>query len=578
MNTFAKVCNFFYFELSKQSRKQLIVIFFTAILIGILLAITPLSLAKIIENIHSVIAHRSADGWQITAYVFLYIICLSLPKVLSSYSLFAQSILRVEVVNDVSISFFNRLSNMPAKHFSSRNMGYLAQQLNQVNNEFYSLIRGISTDMISPVIQITLGASVLLAYEHYLVVSALLVYGVIFFAFLNKYSQQLSDEKINLMAAGRESYSTLVDSIQNISAARQYSSTEILNARYSSVLAKDMAAQRAYWKTARHQMMLNNLLFIIMFGSCFALTVFQSASGEVSVAQVVLVGAYIMSLSSPLEGLGRVLSETRQSVSTLAQFLDEGEFQVIGIQKQDITSPALTIKNLVFRYDDKKNTSDINIQELTIPPGLVTAITGPSGAGKSTLLRLLTGEIRDYEGELFLGKIPLSDVDGTQLNGYIGSVKQDPHIFQDTLRFNLRIANPKATDEALVNALNKAGMSEFYAGLAEGLDTVFGDRGTTLSGGQRQRISLARLFLSCPEVVILDESTASLDFENESRILTNIVDTFRGATIILVSHRKSVLQFADHIVIIEQGKVTASGTRLDVQDSCDYYRRLVDSQ
>lgn len=578
MEKYTKVCNFFYSQLSKQSRKQLIVIFFTAIFIGILLAITPFSLSKIIENIQGVIAQKSINGWHITGYVFLYIICLSLPKILSSYSLFAQSILRVEVVNDVSISFFNRLSNMPAKHFSSRNMGYLAQQLNQINNEFYSLIRSVSTDMISPIIQIALGASVLLAYEHYLVVSALLVYGIIFFAVLRKYSQRLSDEKVNLMDAGRESYSTLVDSIQNISAARQYSSSELLNTRYSRVLAKDMMAQKAYWKTTLHQLMLNNGLFIIMFGSCFAFTVFQSSNGQIPIAQVVLVGAYIMSLAAPLEALGHVLSETRQSVSTLAQFLDEGEFQVAGIKTRAITSPALTMKNLVFRYSNNQNTPDISVQELTIPPGQITAITGPSGAGKSTLLKLLTGEIRDYQGELILGEVPLSEVDGTQLNSYIGSVKQDTHIFQDTLRFNLQIADPNATDEVLMTALNKAGLSEFYAGLTDGLDTVFGDRGTTLSGGQRQRISLARLFLSSPDILILDESTASLDFENESRILTNIVDTFRGATIILVSHRKSVLQFADHIVIIEQGKLTASGTRIDLQHSCDYYRRLVASQ
>ncbi len=578
MKEFTRVVEFFYFQLSIRSRRKLIGIFFVVAIIGLLLAISPFALSKIVESIQGLVSIKSIEIWDVTTYVLLYIICLSVPKILTSYSLYTQSELRIEVVNDVSISFFERLSKMPAKHFASRNMGYLAQQLNQINNEFYTLVRGVFTDMISPVIQIIIGTVILLIYKNYLIVLAFFLYGAIFFYITHKNSIKLSQQKIYLMEAGRRSYSTLVDSIQNISAARQYSSIDLLNTRYSKILAEDMRVQKKYWKIVLKQMMVNNLLFIIMFGGCFTITVFQAVYGDLPISQVVLIGAYIMSLSAPLEGLGTVSSEIKQSISTLAHYIDEGDFKKISAKVLNIDTPVLSIKNLSFQYDEQKNSPDINIQDLQFPTGKIIAITGPSGAGKTTLLKLLTGDLLNYSGGIYLNNIPLSEIDGSQLNSYIGSVSQEPYIFQDTLRFNLLIANPKATDNELIRALEKAGMGEFFSLQPNGLDSLLGDRGTTLSGGQRQRISLARLFLSTPKILILDESTAALDFENEAKVLNNIIEGFRGATIVLVSHRGSVLKFADHVVVIENGQLSASGLQQDVQKTCDYYRRLVESQ
>ena len=197
---------------------------------------------------------------------------------------------------------------------------------------------------------------------------------------------------------------------------------------------------------------------------------------------------------------------------------------------------------------------------LDVPAGKMTAIAGPSGAGKSTLADVLLGLLAPGEGEVCVDGVPLAGPNLHRWRRSVACVPQDPYLFHDTIRANLRWAEPRATEAEMWQALRLAAADGFVAALPEGLDTVTGDRGGRLSGGERQRIALARALMRRPTLLVLDEVTGQLDAENERRIL-EALESLRGrTTVVAIAHRPALLEAADGIVRLESGRVAATGS------------------
>lgn len=202
--------------------------------------------------------------------------------------------------------------------------------------------------------------------------------------------------------------------------------------------------------------------------------------------------------------------------------------------------------------------------DAAVPGRAVTALIGPSGAGKSTLADLLLGLIEPDEGGVL--------VDGRVLSGplrrawrrRVGYVPQDPFLFHDTVRANLTMVCPRASEAEVWAALEQAAAADFVRALPQGLDTVAGDRGGRLSGGQRQRLALARALLTGPELLILDEATSALDSENEQRVF-EALEAMRGRlAVVVIAHRPSTVRSADHVIVLEAGRVIATGPWAEV--------------
>ena len=197
---------------------------------------------------------------------------------------------------------------------------------------------------------------------------------------------------------------------------------------------------------------------------------------------------------------------------------------------------------------------------LDVPAGKMTAIAGPSGAGKSTLADLLLGLLEPGGGAVCVDGVPLAGPDLRRWRHSVAFVPQDPYLFYGTIRANLRWAQPEATEAEMWQALRLAAADGFVAALPEGLDTVTGDRGGRLSGGERQRIALARALMRRPALLVIDEATAQLDAENERWILASL-ESLRGrTTVVAIAHGPALLQAADRIVLLESGRVAATGT------------------
>jgi ATP-binding cassette subfamily B protein len=212
---------------------------------------------------------------------------------------------------------------------------------------------------------------------------------------------------------------------------------------------------------------------------------------------------------------------------------------------------------------------------LRVAPGETVALVGASGSGKSTVSLLLPRFYDVHRGSIAIDGVDVRDVTLHSLRSSLGVVFEESFLFSDTVRSNITYGRPDATDEEVERAARWARADEFIAELPEGLDTVVGERGLTLSGGQRQRIALARALLTDPKVLLLDDATSSIDVQLEEEIHDVLREVMRGRTTILVAHRRSTLNLADRIVVLERGRVVDSGSHDELTARCRLYRELL---
>lgn len=200
----------------------------------------------------------------------------------------------------------------------------------------------------------------------------------------------------------------------------------------------------------------------------------------------------------------------------------------------------------------------------TVEPGRTIALVGPSGAGKTTIAMLVPRVHDVVEGSVRVDGIDVRDMTLDSLHDAVGLVAQDPHLFHDTIRANLRYARPDATDADIAEALRSAQLWELVSSLPDGLDTVVGERGYRMSGGEKQRLAIARLLLKDPAIVILDEATSHLDTESELAIQRALEEALRGRTAIVIAHRLSTVVGADRILVVDGGRIVESGTHAEL--------------
>lgn len=238
--------------------------------------------------------------------------------------------------------------------------------------------------------------------------------------------------------------------------------------------------------------------------------------------------------------------------------------------------PSVSYEHVSFRYQENLAcaVSDISF---VVNPGETIALVGPSGAGKSTCMNLLMRYWDVSEGSIKIGGVDLKDLSLKSLRRMVSVVLQDVYLFRDTIRENIRLGNPKATDEEVEQAAKMALAHEFIQELPKGYDTIAGESGLKLSGGQRQRIAIARALLKDAPILILDEAVSNLDTENEREIQKSIQASSQNRTTLLVAHRLSTIKSADRIVVLKDGKIVQQGSFERLSQDKGFFRELIAS-
>jgi ATP-binding cassette, subfamily B, bacterial len=300
--------------------------------------------------------------------------------------------------------------------------------------------------------------------------------------------------------------------------------------------------------------------------------------GSITLGTFLAFSAYLAQMAGPVRMLTYMVTlgqEARASVIRVFDIIDSRP--AIADKPGAIELPpdatGLSFENVRFGY--VPNVPVLRGLSLHVEPGETVAVVGASGSGKSTIAQLLPRFYDPQAGVVRIGGHDVADVTRDSLRAAIGLVMEESFLFSDTVRANLAYGRPDATEEQIVTAARAAQAHEFIVRLPQGYDTVVGEQGLTLSGGQRQRVALARALVTDPRLLVLDDATSAIDPRLEAEIHAALRAVMRGRTTLIIAHRRSTLNLADRIVVLDAGRVADTGTHTELEERCPLYRRLI---
>lgn len=348
---------------------------------------------------------------------------------------------------------------------------------------------------------------------------------------------------------------------ENLSASREVRAYNLEDRAISSFGERMQRLVHAQFRVLVYHRALSPLIeFISALGVGLAL--FFAARGGVTWETFFAMVAALYFSYDPVKKLGLVNNNFQKANSALDRIEEilDTEIEIADKAEASDTFKAtgqVTFKDVSFAYEEESVLEGINVD---IQPGTRVAIVGPSGAGKTTFINLISRFYEASSGDIAIDNTPLSEIKLSALRDNIALVPQEPILFQDSLKENIRLGRKDASDHEVAEAARVAQIHDFILSCPKGYDTLAGERGALLSGGQKQRIALARAFLRNAPILLLDEATSALDSESEKGVQQALAEVSKGKTVFTIAHRFSTIRDADRVLLFEKGKIIADGT------------------
>jgi len=375
--------------------------------------------------------------------------------------------------------------------------------------------------------------------------------------------------------------SVMQENLSGLRVVRGFSREEFEQEKFWAELMKffniniEMAKLRAFFRPLTSLISGIGVVIIIMYGGTLVI------EEALSLGSMIAFYFYLVRLMGPVRMLGFMTG-----MFVRAQAASERVFEIIDAEidvhdKEDAVAQESVLGHLVFEdvwfsYDGENMVlKDI---DLDVRPGQTVAILGATGSGKSSIINLIPRFYDVTRGGIKLDDVDIRDLTIKSLRGHIGIVRQDPFIFSTTLRENIAYGVEKASNEQVREAAQQAKIHEFIEGLPEKYETKVGERGVTLSGGQKQRVAIARALLKNPKILILDDSTSSVDTQTEYEIQQALDELLENRTTFIITQRLSSIKKADYIIVLEDGEIREEGSHTQLMELDGIYRKLYDTQ
>ena len=378
------------------------------------------------------------------------------------------------------------------------------------------------------------------------------------------------------MEANAQVNSVIVEYVEGIQVVKAFSQGERSYQKFAQAVSSFKAFTMDWYRCTWASMNLCLSILPTTLLGTLPMGVYLYQAGVLDPAQVTLCLMMALGIVAPLMSATAFINSMKSmqfAVKDTRELLDLPQLSQAG-QDMPLDGCSIQLKDVSFSYGGSDGKEVLHHLDLTIPQGKFTALVGPSGGGKSTIARLAARFWDVTGGSITLGGRDIRELPLKQLSREISFVTQDNFLFDCSLKENIRLGRPGASDEEVFAAARAAQCEEFIGRLEHGWDTAAGDAGKQLSGGERQRIAIARAILKDAPIVILDEATAFTDPENEDKIQRSIMALSKGKTLLVIAHRLSTIQNADQIVVLEKGQIVDQGTQRELLSRCSLYQAL----
>ena len=507
--------------------------------------------------------------------MFLIVAALGASTALRFYLV---SWLGERVAGDLRRAVFNHVLNLSPAYFETARTGDILSRLTADIAVLQALV-GTAISQSLRNILLAIGAASMLVITSAklaaitLVVVPVVVLPLILFGRRERKLSRSAQERVADLAATAE------ETINGLATVQAFTHEAADRARFSAEVERSVGA-------ALRRILSRAILILIVILLGFGAITFSLWVGGRDVIAGRMTGGelsafvfYAVLLASSLATISEIWGEMQRAAAAADRLLE------ILATKPEIAAPAspailpppqgrVAFEGVRFHYPSRPDTPALSDITLALEPGETVALVGPSGAGKTTVLQLLLRFRDPQAGRVLVDGTDIRLVEPQALRGRLGLVAQEPMIFSASVAENIRYGRPEADDAAVLAAARAAAAADFIAALPQGMETHLGARGVTLSGGQRQRIAIARAILRDPPILLLDEATSALDAESEQAVQQALAAAARGRTTLVVAHRLATVRRADRILVMEAGRVVATGTHDALVRQGGLYARL----
>ena len=529
------------------------------------------------------LTNEKGGQYALMLVVAIIIVTFLLKNLFNYLGLNHLMLVKNGVLRDLRNKMFDKIISLPISYYSEKRKGDIMARMlgdvNEVRNSFFSILELIVKEPMT--IIFTIGAMVVISFKLTLFVFIFIpISGFV----ISKIGKTLKAKSKRAQDENGQLISVVEETLGGLKVVKSYNAEGSFTEKFNSSIERLYRLTNSIGRKNNLSSPMSEFMGIVVIaillwygGNMVIVETFADGSPLLEGSKFIAYMGLAYNILTPAKSISKASYQVKTGLAAAERVFDVLEVENTITDKENAIVKTsfenhIKIENINFRYEDENVLKSFSLE---IPKGKTVALVGQSGSGKSTIANLLTRFYDVQEGTIKIDGTDIKDLTLTSLRDLMGLVTQDSILFNDSIKNNILLGKPNATDEEIISALKIANAYEFVKDLPNGIETNIGDAGGKLSGGQKQRLSIARAVLKNPPIMILDEATSALDTESEKFVQIALENMMQNRTSVVIAHRLSTIQKADKIVVMQKGEIVEQGTHDELLALSGTYSKLV---